>query len=285
MAAVARDKTVINQSVRDFAPRGPGRLAAAIDVDWLKGPVRRELTPSGDTVLICRACEDRSPHESYRPGPVYRELSQQYLAVRDVDGLVEFVERWGMIAPQGVLGGAPNPRHVGAGTVELAWVSTFSIGTARVAARYAVGEAASVVGDVAQFETDRRIEFAGVQTMLSGLGVRFSDLDEPWAVRFVPTTLHQVVAIALLAMFRGGLPLSCGVCGRALPEQTGPGRPRWYCSDSCANRAAYNKRIQRRNQMAATIGHRPIAIATSGHVPSVSPSRRRKYTDVTASEL
>jgi len=246
---VARDKTVINQTVSDFVPPGAA-LAAAIDVEWLRGPVRREATPSGDTVLVCLACENRSPHDRYRPGPVYRDLSREYLAVRDVDDLVVFVERWGMVQPQGLLVPEPNPRHDGAGTVELAWLTTFSIGTARVAARYAVGEAASAMTDPTQFEANRRIEFAGTQVMLNGIGVRFSELDQPLAVRFVPTSLHHVVAIALLAMFRGGLPLSCAVCGGPLPEQVGSGRPRWYCSDRCANRAAYNKRMQRQKRKA-----------------------------------
>jgi len=242
------DKAVIDQNLRAFVPRGTGQLAAAIEVEWLRAPVRLEPSENG-AVLVCTACDGGGTHDRYQPGPRYRELTRDYLAIRAIDDLVAFVEQWGMISP--VLRYAEehlNPRHVGAGATERSDFALLSVLNARYANLVALRPAVEDDALDAQREKDRRIAFAGLQTELSGMNVWFSGLDEGLAVRFVPSSLRQVVAIALLGVFRGGLPIACAACGGPLPDQIGPGRPRRYCGDTCASRAAYDQRRRKRNR-------------------------------------
>jgi hypothetical protein len=106
------------------------------------------------------------------------------------------------------------------------------------------------------------------------MAVQFAP-DGSLTVRAVPTTLLHYVYYALLGLLRGNAPLVCAEwlaagCRNELPPATGSGRPREYCSDTCAWRARNRRRSVRRRAQT------PIAKATSGHVRSASPSSLRK---------
>ena len=265
---VARDSQVISQTLQVFSPRGPARLAGAIDCDWIRAPVQVVDHPIG-RLMVCLACVgDPLLHETYRPGEQYREITAQYLAIRTEWDLLGFVTAWGLISPVDRYIGAPNQLHVGAGAAESVDLALFSVHNARYAYQYAVRPAESDEAADARREQHRREAFAGLQLELEGMTVRFSALDDPVPMKFVPQTLRQIVGLAVLAMFRGGLPIACAVCGTRLPEQLGAGRPRLYCSARCAQRAAYAKKLLKRQT--------PIITATSAHARSSTPSSRRR---------
>ena len=197
-------------------------------------------TPAG-LVCVCMGCEPGGVHEVHHPGRDARLLTADFLRLRTPDEVSSFQARWGMVDPVRVGTGTPNPMHRGAGTVELVDHVLFSAGNARYQAEHAVR---AVTADPAT-EADRRQAYAGLIATLDRMETRFAPIDDPTVVRLVPRSLRQVVGFTLLAMFRGGLPPGCRICGTPLPDRTGPGRPRLHCSTTCQNRANYLARTRR----------------------------------------
>ena len=247
---------------------GFGGIAA--NTEWIRGPVRLQEPLRDPPVLAifgptieCVACAEGGRHdgyEFYRPAPRYREIAADFLQVEDSRGALHFVERWGLVRGHRLR--TESPAHPGAATEWAGRLFEMTAAVARISSAHdrtpdRVAHVISWANDArsdynAAYSLDPKMRMDGyerVSALIRTMAVGFGPLGG-LAVEVRPTSLVQLVNYALLGLYHRAPPLLCaewflGACANELPEHIGPGRPRVYCSISCADRAKNRRRRAR----------------------------------------